>query len=158
MLGTVAKLIAFLTCSRGRIFCMNKGCFCLLLLLLLCSTVFAASDDKGLCPSPHPISKELRAQPAATPSEPPPETDAKFAGTVSLLLVISDRGYVCSVQLIRGLDKEIDKRAIQGAQIGRFHPSTKNGHPVAVEMRIEVGFWRKANGELVSASPDKSTK
>jgi TonB family protein len=127
---------------------MKKGCF--FLFLLLCSTVVAASDDKGPCPSPPSISKELRAQPAPTPNGPPPEADAKFAGTVSLLLVINTKGYVCSVQLIRGFDKEADKRAIQGSRHWRFHPSPKNGSPVTVEMRVEVGFWRKANGELVS--------
>src|ERR1041385_490729 len=156
MLGTVAKLIAFLTCSRGRILRMNKGCFSLLL-LLLCPPLFAATNDKGFCPHPHSISKEARAEPAPTPNQPPPEADAKF-GSVSLLLVISDKGYVCSVQLIRGFDKEADTRAMQGTRQWHFDPSKKHGHPVAVEMRIEVGFWRKANGELILASQDKSKK
>jgi hypothetical protein len=136
---------------------MKKGCFSLLLLLLLCPTLFAGSNDKGFCPPPSPISKADRAQPAPTPNQPPPEADAKF-GAVSLLLVISDKGYVCSVQLIRGFDKEADTRAMQGARQWRFDPSEKHGHPVAVEMRVEVGFWRKANGELILASPDKPTK
>jgi TonB family protein len=136
---------------------MKKGCLCLLL-LVLSSTLFAASDDKGLCPSPPSISKQVRALPAPTPNQPPPEADAKFAGTVFLLIVISNKGYVCSVQLIRGFDKEADRRAMEGARRWRFHPATKNGHPVAVEMRIQVGFWRKANGELISASPNKTEK
>ena len=136
---------------------MNKR-WLSLLLLALNSLVFAQSNEKGLCPSPPSISKELRAQPAATPSEPAPEADAKFAGTVSLLLVISNKGYVCSVQLIRGFDKEADKRAVDGARQWRFNPSMKNGHPVAVEVKVEIAFWRKTNGELISASPDKSAK
>lgn len=136
---------------------MNKGCLSLLL-LVLSSPLFAQSNDKGFCPPPHSISKELRAQPAPTPNQPPPEADATFAGTVSLLIVISNKGFVCSVQLIRGLDKEADKRAVEGTRQWRFDPSKKDGRPVAVEMRVEVAFWRKANGELFSGSPDKPTK
>ena len=62
------------------------------------------------------------------------------------------------MQLIRGFDKEADKRAMQGVRRWRFDPSKKDGRPVAVEMRIEVGFWRKANGELLSGASDKPTK
>lgn len=92
------------------------------------------------------------------PNQPPPEGDAKFAGSVSLLVVISNKGYVCSVQLIRGFDKEADKRAMQGARQWRFDPAKKDGRPVAVEMRVELSFWRNANGELISAPPAKPTK
>jgi TonB family protein len=136
---------------------MKKGCL-FLLLFLLSSTFCVARDDKGLCPPPPPISKAARAELPSTPNQPPPEADAKFAGTVSLLLVISDKGYVCSAQLIRGFDKEADTRAVQGVRQWRFDPSKKDGHPVAVEMRVEIGFWRKTNGELISASPSKSAQ
>jgi hypothetical protein len=61
---------------------------------------------------------------APTPNGPPPEADAKFA-SVSLLIVISNRGYVCSAQVIRGFDKETDARAMQEVRHWRFHPSTK---------------------------------
>lgn len=150
----MVELLAFLARSRDRILRMKKGFFSLVVLLLLNPALFASRDDKGHCPPPHSISKEARAIPAPTPNQPPPEADAKF-GSVSLLLVISDKGYVCSVQLIRGFDKEADTRAMQGARQWRFDPSKKDGHPVAVEMRIEVGFWRKANGELILAAHSK---
>jgi hypothetical protein len=136
---------------------MKKVFLFLVIVLVLSSVLFAAGEDKGFCPPPSKISKELRAQPAPTPNGPPPEADAKFAG-VSLLIVISNKGYVCSAQVIRGFDKETGARAMQEVRHWRFHPSTKNGNPVTVEMRVEVGFWRKANGELVSASSGKPAK
>ena len=136
---------------------MNKGCL-FLLLLLLSSTFSAARDDKGLCPSPSRISKEARAGLNPTPNQTPPEAGAKFAGSVFVLLIISDTGYVCSAQLIQGFDKEADKRALEGTRKWRFDPSTKNGHPVAVEVRVEVSFWRNAKGELISDVAKKPKK
>lgn len=136
---------------------MNKRSL-FLLLLLLSSTFCAARDDKGFCPAPSRISKEARADLNPTPNQIPPEAGAKFAGTVFLLLIISDKGYVCSAQVIQGFDKEADKRAVEGTRQWRFDPSKKNGHPVAVEVRIEVSFWRNANGELISDIGEKPKK
>ena len=130
----------------------------MLLLLLLSSTLLAASDGKGFCPTPSPISKADRAKPAPTPNQTPPEVDAKFAGTVSLQIIINNKGYVCSAQVIRGFDKEAEVKATQAVRQWRFDPSKKDGHTVAVEMRVELGFWRKANGELILASSSKSLK
>ena len=137
---------------------MEKVCFFLLLLLLMSPTLLAATNDKGFCPPPRSISKELRAELNPAPNQTPPEAGAKFAGTVFVLLVISDKGHVCSAQLIQGFDKEADKRAVEAARQWRFNPSKKDGRPVAVEMRIKVGFWRKTNGELIPALPDKTRK
>ena len=70
------------------------------------------------------------------------------------MAVISDRGHVCDVQLIRGLDKETDKRAAGAVRQWHFQPALKNGHAVPVVVAVEVYYWRK-NGELVQfpASP-----
>jgi TonB family protein len=136
---------------------MNKG-FLLLLLFLLSSTFCTARDDKGRCPPPSGISKEARANLNPAPNQTPPEAGAKFAGTVFVLLTISDTGYVCNAQLIQGFDKEGDKRALEGTRKWRFNPSKKDGHPVAVELRVELSFWRNANGELVLAAPSQPPK
>jgi TonB family protein len=151
----MVELLAFLARRRGRILRMKKVFFSLLVILLLSSALFGAGDDKGRCPPPHSISKEARANLNPSPNQTPPEAGAKFAGTVFVLLTISDKGYVCSAQLVQGFDKEADQRALEATRKWRFNPSTKDGHPVMVEMRVEVGFWRKGNGELISASPSK---
>jgi TonB family protein len=72
--------------------------------------------------------------------------------------VISDKGYVCSVQLIRGFNKAADAKAMHAVRTWRFDPSRKNGHPVAVEIIVEVAFRRNANGELILEPPNKSAK
>lgn len=135
---------------------MNERC--LFLLLLLSSAFCAARDDKGFCPSPYGLSKEAQANLHPTPNQTPPETGAKFAGAVFVLLTISNKGYVCGARLVQGFDKEADKRAVEETRHWRFDPSKKDGHPVAVEMVIELSFWRNANGELILAPPVKHTK
>jgi hypothetical protein len=124
------------------------------LLLISLSVSSYAGEDKGHCPSPGDLPKVARAKSAPAPEQAPPTSDPKYAGTVSLFLVISDKGYVCSVQLVRGFDKTADTKAIQIARNWRFTPSylKKTGQPVAVEMLVEVAFRRNENGELVLAT------
>lgn len=119
----------------------------------------AVAEDKGRCPSPADAAKAARAKPTPIPEQTPPTSDPKYAGVVSLRLVISDKGYVCSVQLVRGFDKTADAKAIQIARNRRFTPGhLKNGTPVAVDMLVEVAFIRKENGELIPESPGKPVK
>jgi TonB family protein len=135
-----------------------KRCF-LLPIVLFGVALSAVAEDKGRCPSPADIPKAASAKSAPTPEQTPPASDPKYAGTVSLRLVISDKGYVCSVQLVRGFDKTADAKAIQTARNWRFTPShlKKTVQPVSVEMLVEVAFRRNANGHLVLATsnPDK---
>jgi TonB family protein len=154
----MVELLAFLARSRGRILHMKKGFFSLVVLLLLSPALFAAGGNKGRCPPPPSISKEARANLNPSPNRTPPEAGEKFAGTVFVLLTISDKGYVCSAQLVQGFDKEADQRALEATRKWRFNPSTKDGHPVMVEMRVEVGFWRNANGELIFNVAEKTKK
>jgi hypothetical protein len=92
------------------------------------------------------------------PTQPPPSPDVKFAGTVSLLTVISDKGYVCSVQLLHGFDKDADGKAEQSVRQGHFGIARKNGRPVPVVVEIKVHFWRNASGELIQGAPSQSNK
>jgi TonB family protein len=120
----------------------------------------ALSQDKGHCPSPADIPKAARAKSTPTPVQTPPVSDPKYAGTVSLRLVISDKGYVCSVQLVRGFDKTAEAKAIQAARTWRFNPShlKKTGQPVAVEMMVDIAFRRNENGEVILAQPSQRAK
>jgi TonB family protein len=88
----------------------------------------------------------------------PPSPDAKFAGTVSLQAVVSDKGYVCSVELIRGFDKTADKQAMGAVRRWHFEPAHKDGHPVPVVVETQVSFWRNASGELVQGGLSRSPK
>ena len=141
--------------SGSRILPMNKRALSFLVLLLGLN-ILAASDDKGVCPPAPPKPKAVPAE--SVPPQLPPSPDAKFAGTVSLLAVISDKGYVCSVQLIRGFDKAADTQAIRAVRKWHFDPARKDGHPVPVVVKTEVNFWRNASGQLVSGTPNQSAK
>jgi len=94
----------------------------------------------------------------SVPSQSPPVPDAKFAGTVSLLTAISEKGYVCSVQLIRDFDKAADTLAMRAVRQWYFSPSRKDGRPVPVVVKTEVSFWRDATGQLIQGTPNQSAK
>ncbi len=65
-----------------------------------------------------------------------------------LMAVISDKGYVCNAQVIRGLDKETDKKATGAVRQWHFQPAQKEGRAVPVVVTVEVHYWRR-DGELV---------
>lgn len=73
------------------------------------------------------------------------------------MAVISDRGYVCDVQVIRGIDKEIDQKAFKTAREARFQPAKKDNRPVPVVVRLQVPYWRK-DGELIHSPVTTQTQ
>lgn len=141
---------------RSRIGNMSKH-FWWLLAVLLNINICAVSENKGFCPYATPTKPSVSTSNSPLPQT-PPLPDAAFAGTVSLQAVISDKGYVCSVQLIRGFDKTADKQAMEAVRRWHFEPARKDGHPVPVVVETQVSFWRKANGELVQSKPSESVK
>jgi hypothetical protein len=116
------------------------------LLMFVSAGVMAAADSKGSCPPlpPKPKAVATNAPAPQTPSTP----DAQYAGSVMLMAVISDTGYVCDAQVIRGLDKVTDKKAAGVVRHWHFQPARKDGHAVPVVVTVEVSYWRK-DGELV---------
>ncbi|HKV93565.1 MAG TPA: energy transducer TonB [Candidatus Angelobacter sp.] len=129
---------------------MNKPL--LLFFMSILMSISGISKDQGVCPSgPFHAPKTLPAKHG--PTQPPPNPDAKYAGTVVLGVIVSTTGYVCNVQLIRGFDKTADEQAMQTAREWHFDSARKNGAPVAVELVVPVDFWRNANGELVQSQP-----
>jgi Gram-negative bacterial TonB protein C-terminal len=115
-------------------------------MMFVSTAVLATADSKGYCP-PTPPKPNVVGTKTSAPQT-PPTPDAQYAGTVMLMAVISDTGYVCDAQVIRGLDKETDKRPAGAVRQWHFQPSRKHGHTVPVVVTVEVNCWRK-NGELV---------
>lgn len=72
------------------------------------------------------------------------------------MAVISDKGYVCSAQIMRGLDKETDNKTLTAARDWRIAPARKDGRPVAAVITLEVDYWRK-NGKLIPYPESPST-
>jgi TonB family protein len=61
-------------------------------------------------------------------------------GEVILYGVIRPDGSVDSIQLVRGLDKQLDSNAIQALSQWKFRPATKDGQPVALEAIVHIPF------------------
>jgi hypothetical protein len=109
-----------------------------------------SAEDKGRCPSGLPTNMSVPKQ-AAVPTSPDP--DKKYLGTVALLTAISDKGYVCSTQVLRSISKEVDKKAETEVRGWHFEPASRKGRAVPVAVLVEVNYWTTKTGEIVSDPP-----
>jgi periplasmic protein TonB len=78
-------------------------------------------------------------------SAPDPEyTDearrAKVQGTCVLWLIVDEQGHPRDIRVVRGLGLGLDARAIDAVKQWRFQPAMKDGHPVNVQISVELGF------------------
>jgi TonB family protein len=98
---------------------------------------------------------ELRTDPNAPPSSdlngpapirkvdpryPPTLINEHVEGEVVLYAVIRRDGSVDSIQLVRGLDDELDKNALNALSQWKFRPATRQGEPVELEAIIHIPF------------------
>jgi protein TonB len=65
---------------------------------------------------------------------------AKYQGTLVLWVVIGPDGRPRDLHVVRTLGMGLDEKALEAVRQWRFEPATKNGHPVAVQVNIEVSF------------------
>ena len=65
---------------------------------------------------------------------------ANYQGTVSIQLIVDSQGNPQNVQVLRHLGMGLDEKAIQAVRQYRFRPAMYQGHPVAVQMVIDVDF------------------
>lgn len=65
---------------------------------------------------------------------------AKYQGTVLLWVVVGADGRPHEIRVQRSLGMGLDEKAIEAVRQWRFEPSMKDGHPVAVQVIIEVFF------------------
>jgi protein TonB len=66
--------------------------------------------------------------------------NAKTQGTCILWLIVDEHGNPRDVRVVRGLGFGLDAKAIEAVKQWRFQPAEKDGHPVNVQISIEVGF------------------
>jgi hypothetical protein len=119
---------------------------------ILLTAIGALAENKGFCPASRPPKpKEI---PAKAPPTYGPDPTAEFAGTVWLQIVINEKGYVCSVQVLRGFDKVADQRAVNSARQWHLNPARYKGRAVVAVVMVDVNFWRRANGELIQVPAD----
>jgi len=65
---------------------------------------------------------------------------AKYQGTVVLWLVVSPEGKPQAIKVTRSLGMGLDEKAIEAVRQWRFEPAQKDGHPVPVQISVEVNF------------------
>ena len=107
-------------------------------------------EDRGSCPATPAVPKPETVHPESAPHGHTAVLlpNAKYVGTVYLLTVISDRGYVCDVQLIRGFEKTADAKAISAVRQWHFYPEQKAGRPFSGVRTFGIPIWRDADGRL----------
>jgi TonB family protein len=65
---------------------------------------------------------------------------AKYQGTVLLWVVVGPDGKPHDIRVQRSLGMGLDEKAIEAVRQWKFEPSMKDGHPVAVQVNVEVSF------------------
>ena len=102
---------------------------------------FAELDEEYGPPQLH---KELVACPVpvakADPKYPPELIKAHVKGEVVLYAIIRKDGSVDSIQIVRRLDPQLDRNAIEALQKWKFQPGTRAGVPTDFEGVIYVPF------------------
>jgi TonB family protein len=64
----------------------------------------------------------------------------RVSGTVLIGLVVSSQGMPKQVRVVRSLDKDLDRNAVEAVQQWRFEPARKSNTPVAVRITVEIRF------------------
>jgi protein TonB len=65
---------------------------------------------------------------------------SKVSGNVLVYLQVDELGRPTHVRVLRGLGMGLDEKAIEAVRQYKFRPAMEDGHPVAVEMNVEVNF------------------
>lgn len=74
------------------------------------------------------------------PKYPQTAIQEHIQGEVILYGVIRPDGSVDSIQLVRGIDEQLDANAIAAFAQWKFEPATKSGQPVALEAIVHIPF------------------
>ena len=65
---------------------------------------------------------------------------AKYQGVCTLGLIVGVDGRPTNIRVLNSLGMGLDEKAIEAVKNWRFEPATKDGHPVRVEIAVEVDF------------------
>ncbi len=65
---------------------------------------------------------------------------AKFQGTCTVGMIVGADGVPRQIRVLSSLGMGLDEKAMEVAAKYRFKPAQKDGHPVAVEIALEVDF------------------
>src|SRR6202011_600697 len=65
---------------------------------------------------------------------------AKYQGVCTLGLIVGTDGRPSNIRVLNSLGMGLDERAIDAGKNWKFEPAMKDGHPVRVEIAVEVDF------------------
>jgi protein TonB len=65
---------------------------------------------------------------------------AKYQGVCTLGLIVGADGRPSNIRVLSSLGMGLDERAIEAVKNWKFEPAMKDGHPVRVEIAVEVDF------------------
>jgi len=65
---------------------------------------------------------------------------ANFQGNVAIQLVVDQSGNPQNIRVVRRAGMGLDEKAMEAVRQYRFHPAMYQGHPVAVQIVIDVDF------------------
>jgi len=65
---------------------------------------------------------------------------AKYQGVCTLQLIVGTDGRPSNIHVVGSLGMGLDEKAIEAVKNWRFEPAMKDGHPVRVEIAVEVDF------------------
>ena len=65
---------------------------------------------------------------------------ANFQGSVSIQLIVDSQGNPQNVHVVRRLGMGLDEKAVEAVRQYRFKPAMYEGHPVAVQLVVDVDF------------------
>jgi TonB family protein len=66
--------------------------------------------------------------------------DAKIQGVVPLQCIVTAKGKVRDVKVVRSLDPGLDEEAVKAIEKWTFTPGKKDGKAVAVQVEVEMTF------------------
>jgi TonB family protein len=65
---------------------------------------------------------------------------AKYQGVFTLGLIVGSDGRPSNIRVLSSLGMGLDEKAIEAVKNWKFEPAMKDGHPVRVEIAVEVDF------------------
>ena len=91
------------------------------------------SDVPGCITAPH-------ATYSPDPKYPKKESKARHRGTVVLDLVVDADGLPRDIKVFHPLSPEFDEEALDAVKKWKFSPASKDGKPIATQIKVEVSF------------------
>ncbi|MBV9769173.1 MAG: energy transducer TonB [Bryobacterales bacterium] len=70
----------------------------------------------------------------------PNDRGVRAVGSVIIRLVVSSKGLPKDPQVVKGLDQELDKSAVEAVKDWRFAPARKDGKSIAVRVSVQLEF------------------